>query len=319
MSSNSTRDASPKKFEVDFIGVGCYKSGTTWLAQCLLEHPEVCFSKDKEVNFFNEHFYFRRVSGSKSVAQGVENDNFSKGLGWYQNQFPSCDGKTIHGEFSVSYMHDVAAPQRIKSTFPDVKLIYVLRNPVDFIYSLYWWRKSSVWEDSSGEENKAEDILSEKEFLHMGYYYKHLKRFFDVFGSDKIKVFLLDEIKEDSEKVFRDTCNFLSIDPVYIPESLNKRVNEARQIKSVGVKRIVSKIMSLVYKSGLKPIINLVTSSLVVEMYGAMNVSNKKYPSIDKDLREKLERVYAEDIAELEKLISKDLSVWKLNREDQKH
>ena len=43
-------------FKVDFIGIGAERSGTTWIAQCLAEHPEICFSKEKEIYFSINHF-----------------------------------------------------------------------------------------------------------------------------------------------------------------------------------------------------------------------------------------------------------------------
>ncbi len=47
-------------FKIDFIGIGATKSGTTWIAQCLKEHPQICGSSIKEINFFNIPFRYKK-------------------------------------------------------------------------------------------------------------------------------------------------------------------------------------------------------------------------------------------------------------------
>src|SRR4030042_1685397 len=124
-----------EKNEVDFIGIGAPKSGSTWLCQCMSEHPDIAFAQKKrgskkELFFFNlPNVWGENVTGRLSY--------YDKGFDWYINQFPPPRTGLVRGEFSVSYMADPVACERIKRVYPYVKIISILRNPVDMIYSLH--------------------------------------------------------------------------------------------------------------------------------------------------------------------------------------
>ncbi|MCB1959392.1 MAG: hypothetical protein KDE68_02520 [Rhodocyclaceae bacterium] len=105
-----------------FLGIGAPKCGTTWLAECLLEYPQVCVPEVKEVVYF-------------SSAKKLE-----RGDAWYLAHFdPAGDAKAV-GEFSVTYHAggaDVAA--RIQALAPEVHVLAVLRDPVERAFSHYRW------------------------------------------------------------------------------------------------------------------------------------------------------------------------------------
>ena len=84
----------------DFIGLGAMKTGTTWLHQCLLEHPEINLS-EKELNFFGDPV------------------TWSKGFDWYEKKLES--DKKIIGEFSVFYLAHPFVASRIHARYPDIK------------------------------------------------------------------------------------------------------------------------------------------------------------------------------------------------------
>ena len=112
---------------VDFIGVGAQKSGTTWLFDMLSEHPQVSFGEEKELNFFSKRKFFL----SKDTG------NYEKGLDWYRSKINYDDSK-VNGEISVDYMLDEGCADRIKRHCPDdVKLFAVLRDPVERAHSHY--------------------------------------------------------------------------------------------------------------------------------------------------------------------------------------
>lgn len=98
-----------EKFNLGFIGIGASKSGTTGVAKCLDEHPEICLSHPKEINFFNKHKIF--TFGKKSTV-----NNYEKGLVWLKTNFKNClDKNRIFGEFSVAYFSDpIAAFQELQ-------------------------------------------------------------------------------------------------------------------------------------------------------------------------------------------------------------
>lgn len=112
-----------------FIVVGAMKAGTTSLAAYLGSHPEVFVTTPKEARFF----------GSSS------DENWPRGLGWYRQLFTSSAGARARGEASPGYTmapHVPHVPERIASVVPDVRLVYLLRNPVGRIRSAYIDRSS---------------------------------------------------------------------------------------------------------------------------------------------------------------------------------
>jgi len=113
----------------DFLVIGAQRSGTTTLFYDLCRHPQVAGSPVKEVHFFDHHF--------------------SRGVGWYRSFFPPTaaqerarrrGGELLGGEATPNYLFHPAAPERAAETVPHVRLIAILRDPVDRAYSHY--RKS---------------------------------------------------------------------------------------------------------------------------------------------------------------------------------
>jgi len=104
----------------DFIVIGAMKSGTTTLDRQLRAHPEIGMSRDKETDFF------------------IAEKQFARGLDWYGGQFDPA--RSCHGEASPNYTkNDVfkGVPERIKAVCPEVKLVYIVRDPVDRAISQY--------------------------------------------------------------------------------------------------------------------------------------------------------------------------------------
>jgi hypothetical protein len=140
----------------DFIVFGAAKSGTTSLYGWLAEHPSVepCVTRDaqfgntKEVRFFDYNWY--------------------RGRDWYRSHFPLEESRRafeaahgrpfLTGEGSPTYISNLWAPKRVRKTLPDVKLVAVLRNPVDRAYSHFQFsRRDGVEECESFEEALARE------------------------------------------------------------------------------------------------------------------------------------------------------------------
>ncbi len=104
-----------------FLIIGAQRAGTTSLYNYLLDHPQIAPAALKEVHFFDVHF--------------------AKGTGWYRDQFRALeehpDEKAITGEASPYYIFHPLAPYRIAELLPNVKIIVLLRNPVDRAISHY--------------------------------------------------------------------------------------------------------------------------------------------------------------------------------------
>src|SRR6187401_2278229 len=132
-----------------FIGIGAPKAGTTWLANCLGEHPDVFMAAVKETEFWK----------FTDAEQRLDD---------YAAHFCGADGKRAIGEFSVRYLSLPGVPERIKRVLPNVKLIASLRSPVDQVYSNYWHLRRQIFNlpDSSQAPRSIEEALEiHSEFL----------------------------------------------------------------------------------------------------------------------------------------------------------
>ena len=94
------------------------KSASSWINNCLWEHPEITPALTKELHFFDD------------------DSNYKKGVEYYLTFFNPAEG-TITGEITPSYLYDTKVPSRIYSNFPNVKLVVCLRNPADRAWSEY--------------------------------------------------------------------------------------------------------------------------------------------------------------------------------------
>jgi len=304
-----------QKNTIDFIGIGAPKCASSWVAECLQEHPDILFPgqkskwalpirKHKELRFFN--------TGYGDDWEKCNLSNYKKGLDWYLGQFPSYQEGKIRGEFCVYYLTDEKALERIKNHFPNVKILTVLRNPVDMIYSLYCFRKASV-------ETKVPKDLSEavkkglyKDLcLDKGLYYKHLKKYFDTFPKKDIHVMIFDDIKNKPEETFKNLYRFLNVRDDFIPSILYKKIEPSIKTRFNFLRDLGYYPIFFLKKLGLKKIASWITwNESLYRLYYRVNVVIQKYPPIEPKIRAKLKEYFKEDIEKLEKLIARDLSVW---------
>ena len=127
----------PNVSQIDFIGIGAPKCGTTWLSAQLEAHPQIGFAPDKEVYYFADTI-LRRIAGQELRC-------FERGVSWYHKQFPAVVGAVYcRGEFCPAYLYSEEAATRIAAYRPDIKLLVCLRPPAEMIYSWYWYNRNAV-------------------------------------------------------------------------------------------------------------------------------------------------------------------------------
>jgi hypothetical protein len=223
---------SPFRLLPDFIIIGVQKGGTTSLYNYLIQHPCVASAFAKEVHFFDNH---------------TPAHNYGKGMAWYRSHFEYGGYKLykklvygqnlITGEGSPDYIFDTHAPQRIAARMPPVKLIALLRNPIDRAYSHYLHnvKASNSYdvgrEDLSFEEaiDREEDRLhGEKEkllqdesyfsynymhysYLSRGMYADQLKTWFDLFPKEQILVVSSEDFFANPSHIFQQVLDFLKL------------------------------------------------------------------------------------------------------------
>ena len=205
----------------NFLIIGSARSGTTSLYEYLTKHPSIIPGVGKEVYFFDK--------------------KFSKGINWYKSFFPTklnmsraenkLKSKCLTGEATPRYLHYPHAPKRIFSILPHVKLIVLLRNPIDRAYSHYQMEVDSGHEKLSFEDaisNEEERITSDmkkmendenfysvnfyrKSYLTRGIYVDQLKRWFKYFPREKFLILKSEDLYSNPSNTYQQVLDFLGL------------------------------------------------------------------------------------------------------------
>ena len=201
----------------DFTIIGATKCGTTSLFSYLTEHPQVLVPHRKEINFFNH--------------------NFELGVPWYLAHFPAIadSSEFITGEASPFYIYSVQVINRIKELFPDLKLIVMLRNPVERTISEYYHAANHGLETRSLEaiielETERLAIHSRTEAMQdFGYllnsiYVEKLVQWRNNFPSDNILIIESESFFSDTARVMKQVCEFLAIPKLQLDKHIRYNV-----------------------------------------------------------------------------------------------
>lgn len=292
------------KFSLDFIGIGAEKAGTTWIADCLREHPEIYINQQKEIFFFNEfdpHFL------------KVRNFKYDRGISWYKRQFKNCTNGKLKGEISPTYLYCPKAAKRIKKHFSNVKIIVSVRNPVDRAYSQYLHdvRLGVI------KNIKFEKALEKYDnYFEKGYYLKHIKRYLELFPKKNIFIIISEEMKNNPAKTIKKLYTFLKVkDPNYLPRSLYKRSNVAAKPGFSSLNYLMMHTEYFLRENNLDLIIRIFEITQLRKLALTVRDLNKsafgKYPKMNTKTRKVLIRKFEPEISKLEKLLGRRLSIWK--------
>jgi hypothetical protein len=199
----------------DFIIIGAARSGTTSLYNYLVQHPQILPAFKKEIHFFDY--------------------KFSRGLRWYRLHFPlkwSDHKRKITGEASAYYMFHPLVPERMAHILPDVRLICLLRHPVNRALSSYYNQVRLGLENrktfEEAIENEMEVIPEEEQkiikgdydfsfthkyhsYLSRGIYVTQLKRWLQYFKREQLLILNSEEFYENTPTVFSEVIKFLGL------------------------------------------------------------------------------------------------------------
>ena len=291
----------------NFIIIGAAKSGTTALYHYLKQHPQIYLSPIKETEFFAFEGDGLNFKGPGDLPRATIT-NFVD----YQAQFQGVVNEVAIGEASPVYIYSSKAPERIKNYLPDVKLIAILREPVERAYSQYLMFIRDQREPLQDFAQAIEEEKNRKEqgwawgwrYLELGFYYTQLKRYFDIFNSEQIRVYLYDDLKNNPKRVIEDICTFLNVDNTFTPDmSFKPNISGVPQNKLLhGFLRNPN-----VFKDLLKPFLS---AKLRKRLRLNLQNSNLSKPELKSEVKEQLLPIFREDILQLQDLIQRDLSPW---------
>ena len=300
---------SEKNLMPNFLIIGAAKAGTTALYRYMEQHPQIYMSPVKETKFFV--FDGKKVNyqglGDQEANRQVIND-----IQTYQAQFKDVTDEIAIGEASPLYLYDAEAPKRIHSYLPDVKLIAILRHPVDRAYSSFLHlirdQRESITDFSLALKEEDKRINNNWALLwhykNAGFYHIQLKRYYDIFNRSHIKVYLYEDLNKRPLELVQDIFNFLGVDETFMPDMTTKH-NVSAIPKNRALHTFLTKKNPI--KSALKLLFPKELRENITTSLKARNIGK---PELSPRLREELQREYRQDILNLQDLIQRDLSHW---------
>ena len=293
----------------NFLIIGAAKSGTSAIYHYLKQHPQIYMSPIKEPYFF-------AFEGEKLNFQGpglTINESSIKEIESYRNLFQGVSDEVAIGEASTLYLYIPKAPTLIKQYVPNIKLIAILRNPVDRAYSSFMHLIRDQQEPITdfAQALKAEEsrIQNNWGFLwryqDIGFYSVQLKRYFEKFDRSQIKVYLYDDFKNDPVSLLQDICSFLNVDENFMPDMSIKR-----NVSGVPKSRLLQNFLRK-KPSPLKGVLKtFIPYSVGDKIRGYLLSKNLAKTELQPQVRKQLLQVYREDILKTQDLIGRDLSKW---------
>ena len=296
----------------NFIIVGAARSGTTSLYRYLSQHPDIFVAPVKEPHYFAADDFPDRFIGP---GDDRLNRRLIRNQKRYEQLFATASGKRVIGESSAFYLCHPHAAKRIARACPDPKIIIMLRDPVERAYSAHMYLVRDGRETLSfteglrrEAERRAQGFEPMWWYTELGRYYTQVKRFLDVFGEQRVKVLLFDDLCANPAQMVHSVFDFLGVRGD-IPLDTSIRYNSAGVPRSRTIYTLVDTFLSgpLALKRRVKA---LMPSSVSTALRSrVMNTLITPVP-MSPDVPAQLRGLFAEDVSKLEELLGRDLRCW---------
>jgi len=232
-------------------------------------------------------------------------------IGPYQALFDAVGRERAIGEASALYLYSEVAAANIKRHIPNVKLIAMLRDPVERAYSsfLYMTREGREplhdFEDALAlEENRIKDSWEHIwHYRQMGFYYCQLSRYYKLFDRSQIKIILSEDLDRNPNGVISELLEFLNVDATQLPD-VSVKYNQGGVPRGQLLNRILTRPSR--FKRALRPLL----PRSVHNFYLRVKHGNLERPEILEKTRQALKETYRNDIEKLQNLIGRDLNAW---------
>lgn len=294
----------------NFLIIGAAKSGTTAIYEYLKLHPEVFMSKMKEPNFFslkNPKFKFDKNSINESYL-----NSFIYNLENYSALFSEGKDFKMRGEASPIYLYDEHASEEIFNMIPNVKLIIILRNPIERAFSNFSMHQRGNGLETTRDFIKALDVEQERidnnwwwgfHYKKAGLYYEQLNRYYKLFKKNQLLVLLYEDFKNGPKEVYSEITGFLEINEIS-GFDFNKRhklteIPKVKVVEDLLRNKIIGKIGKNIFDKNKRD-----------KLKQFIRSKNKYKPKITEYEFNYLADYYKNDVNNLSLLIKKDLSHW---------
>jgi hypothetical protein len=300
-----------KQTKPNFIIAGGVATGTSFLSAALSKHPEIYLPKIQrpEPNFF--HYTHK----------------YENGLDWYlQKWFHQVGHEKAIGERSSLLLPSQTAPDRLKANYPNIKIIFCLRNPIERTWANYRFTvleglESLPFNDALDQEKHrmsiAQDTWAEVQphaYLTRSQYSVSLKKYLKLFNQDQILMLKSEALGKEPHLHLRSVCNFLGVDPnikmTLPPNYSSPSVLDQKEQMSVRehFKDRFPEVVESIRRE--EPLISNDQQDQIFFNKLKSNLTNGKNPLPD-DSRDKLQHLLKAELKELKSLVPFSIDDWK--------
>ncbi len=271
---------------VDFMMIGAQKCGTTTIASQLAEHPEICFCQEKEPGFF------------------CDTADWENHLDAYHALYAPQPGQ-ICGEASTMYTflpeffdtHD-----RLYAYNPDLKLIYIMRNPVERVISNYAHRivRKTV------HEPPETAVFADPAYLNRTRYAVQIKPYLELFGAENVLLLIFEEYIADPAGTLQQIAQFLGITTAPF-EVVEKKVAHS----TTGNHYLNPSLTKISKNDAAKVIMDYVPDGLRKALKKQLGTRIEQKPVFSPLLRETIWRFLESDVCQIEEIMGRRLDIWR--------
>ena len=294
-----------------FVIIGAQKAGSTFVHQCLREHPQV-YMPLEETPIFEDPFYQRRDRH------------------WLSQLLSEAGPDQRRGIKRPNFLGQPECPARMAADVPDARLIAILRNPVERAVSSYFYQMlvgiSPVRPIETGLPLLFDETYRQKHpgparIINYGFYGEQIARFLDHFPCDRMLILIYDDLKKDRLGTLQQIYRFIGVDDTYVPNALNDRPKTTLY----SIPRIWLKAFNYRFifeydaqRTGMKmkdqTRFERWASKAIREFDRQVMIRIFKNPKFElsPELSYRLYQLYADDITRLETLLERDLSAWRV-------
>jgi Sulfotransferase domain len=307
----------------NFFIVGAMKAATTTVYDLLRQHPDIFLPSLKE-----PHFFLYGVE-KKAFSTPVRLDRYGKRPAatqcWadYVKLFEKAGNTRAVGEASSHYFPHPDTPIAIRDTFPNAKIVIMLRDPALRAYSAYNFLRMRDHEPidrfEAALDAEAERMQNRTSYawlyVHTGRYATHIKQWLSIFGEGNVKICFFDDLRDAPLTFLRELCNFLCVDPNFEPKKVNIRnVTTQPTALSRGVQKLFDSDIGAIDlgRRLVRAAMPDEARSAIVALLRSWQLpgQNKRPPKLAESTRQRINGQLEQEIRQVESLTGRKLSHW---------
>ncbi|NND55475.1 MAG: hypothetical protein HKN56_10970 [Gammaproteobacteria bacterium] len=283
----------------NLIIAGVQKGATTALYDWLSQHPDV----------FGD-------PAMKDFPYFCEGGYKAKGLDWFAERFSDWNDETVilHGYVHYLFLAEETAPELIAFN-KDIRLLIVLRNPVDRAFSGYLQARNKGHESCETFEEAIEDDLGQKlddfksltnrSYISHGFYSRQLETLFKYIPRENVKIMNFDDVNHDPERTCRECFEFIGVNTSFKPDFVRK--NDYGVPRSPYLQRLIA---GALFSKTLRDLVPINLRIRIRHKLHELNTRRDAKPRLSPETRAQLQAIYADEIPRIAEISGLDLSDW---------